>query len=166
MRTISEVIIHCSATPPGWMARGSLEDKTEEIRRWHKDRGFNDVGYHYLIDRDGRVGNGRPVSKQGAHVKGHNKGTIGVCLIGGKESKATDKFEDHFTRQQDAALIRLLGMLKATYGDEIKITGHNEYSNKGCPGFNVWDWRNEDVTPEPNLSWWSWFLSLFKRGRA
>jgi len=150
MRTISEAIIHCSATPPNWLSRGSLEDKTEEIRRWHKARGFNDVGYHYLIDRDGTIGEGRPVSKQGAHVKGHNRSTVGVCLIGGKESKATDKFEDHYTKQQEKALMSMLAMLRAAYGNDIKISGHNEYANKGCPGFNVSDWLDEDI-PDDTL---------------
>ena len=113
MRPIDEIIIHASATRADWMATLPTADKVAEIRRWHvKDRGWKDIGYHYLIDRNGTVATGRPVEQVGAHVAGHNTGTIGVCLIGGHGSSETDRFDEHFKAAQDKALRVLLADLK------------------------------------------------------
>ena len=103
MRQLTEIIVHCSATQPKWMEGRPVEDKIAEIRRWHvQDRGWRDIGYHFLVDRDGRFGIGRPLEDMGAHCKGHNKGTVGICLLGGFGSEADDLFADHFTPAQDA----------------------------------------------------------------
>jgi N-acetylmuramoyl-L-alanine amidase len=84
MRKITGIIVHCTATRADWWAGKSLANKIAEVTRWHvEDRGWSDCGYHYLIDRDGKVGTARPVERNGAHVRGHNKGTIGVSLFGG-----------------------------------------------------------------------------------
>lgn len=81
MRDINEIIVHCTATRPDWWQGKSTSEKVDEIRRWHvEDRGWRDIGYHYLIDRDGTVAKGRPVEQVGAHCKGHNTGTIGISL--------------------------------------------------------------------------------------
>lgn len=136
MRQISEIIIHCSATRPEWMSANKTSEKVAEIRRWHMDKGWRDIGYHYLIDRDGTVATGRPVEQTGAHVKGHNTGTIGLCLIGGHGSDKTDQFDDHYTPEQDKALDRLLSNLTGRFG-AVPVTGHNQYANKACPGFIV-----------------------------
>lgn len=123
------------------MAGQSMADKVKEIRRWHvSDRGWKDIGYHYLIDRNGTVATGRPVEQVGAHVAGHNTGTIGVCLIGGHGSSETDRFDQHFTAHQDKALRVLLADLKRKFPGVVKITGHNQYAAKACPGFNVGAW--------------------------
>lgn len=151
MRQITEIIIHCAATRPEWMSGSRTNRKVAEIRKWHKARGWRDIGYHLVIDRDGTVADGRPISQTGAHVKGHNTGTIGVCLIGGYGAAADDRFEDHFTPEQDKALMVTISNLMAAYGD-LKVSGHNEYANKGCPGFRVSNWLAEDVpdtTPTP-----------------
>lgn len=141
MRPITEIIIHCSATRPEWMERFPIAKKVEEIRRWHvQGRGWRDIGYHFLIDRDGRVAKGRPVDQVGAHVQGHNTGTIGVCLIGGHGSSERDKFSDHFTAAQEKALQKLLADLMKAHPDARRISGHNQYAAKACPGFNVPDW--------------------------
>jgi N-acetyl-anhydromuramyl-L-alanine amidase AmpD len=146
MRTINEIIIHCSATYPNWMAGHSAQEKTNEIRRWHmQERKWSDIGYHYVIDRDGHVGNGRPVWRMGAHVRGHNATTIGLCLIGGAQSAATDKFEDHFTLDQDRVLRQLIVDLQKGYPGIKKISGHNQYAAKACPGFYVPDWYGEET---------------------
>ena len=137
MREINGIIVHCTATHPEWMSRATSQEKVDEIRRWHMAKGWSDIGYHYLIDRDGTVVAGRPVNKQGAHVRGHNRGTIGVSLLGGHGAAATDRFEEHFTTQQFAALTALIWDLQEQYGRNIPVTGHNEYANKGCPGFQV-----------------------------
>jgi len=141
MRPISEIIIHCSATRADWMERYPIAAKVDEIRRWHiSDRGWKDIGYHYLIDRNGTVATGRPVEQVGAHVAGHNTGTIGVCLIGGHGSSETDRFDQNFTAAQDKALRTLLADLKRQYKGIVKISGHNQYAAKACPGFNVASW--------------------------
>jgi hypothetical protein len=136
MRQINEIFIHCSATQPKWMAANSCQQKVEEIRRWHTDKGWSNIGYHFIVDRQGDVCVGRPVELVGAHVKGHNKNSIGICLIGGFGSDANDKFEDHFTDLQRKALNNLIKDLTDIHSN-AKIRGHNEVSSKACPGFQV-----------------------------
>lgn len=136
---VREIIVHCSATRPDWMQGRPLAEKVAEIRRWHKDNGWNDIGYHWLIDRDGSVVSGRAENVVGAHTVGKNSGTIGICLIGGFGSAETDRFDRHFTALQDAALRQVIaGIEKRTQID--RISGHNEYAAKACPGFNVPKW--------------------------
>lgn len=134
---VDEIIIHCSATRKDWMANQSLSEKRAEIRRWHmQDRGWKDIGYHWLIDRDGEVAAGRPETVIGAHTVGHNTGTIGICLIGGFGGAADDKFDEHFTPQQKSALLRLVKEIRARA--KIRhVSGHNEYAVKACPSFTV-----------------------------
>ena len=140
MRQITEAIVHCTATRPEWWAGKRTSEKVREIKRWHvEDRGWSDIGYHYLIDRDGTVATGRPMERNGAHVQGHNTGTIGISLFGGFGSSENDAFEENFTPEQDAALRKLLDDLKARYGF-TKVTGHNQYAAKACPGFSVPRW--------------------------
>ena len=67
MRKLDTIIIHCTATRSGWMEDSPTTEKVNEVRRWHLDRGWSDVGYHYLIDRDGTIASGRPVERSGAH---------------------------------------------------------------------------------------------------
>jgi len=136
MRQINEIFIHCSATQPKWMASNSCQQKVEEIRRWHTDKGWSDIGYHFVLDRQGDVCVGRPVERVGAHAKGHNKNSIGICLIGGFGSDADDKFEEHYTDLQRKALDNLIKDLTDRHSN-AKIRGHNEVSFKACPGFRV-----------------------------
>jgi len=141
MRHIDEIIIHCSDTRPNWMQYEDTRGKVHEIRRWHvEENKWSDIGYHYLVDRNGTVAEGRSVEKVGAHVKGHNTNSIGICLLGGHGSTRTDKFEDNFTYEQDKALRRLISQLVVEHPDIRKFSGHNEYANKACPGFNVRQW--------------------------
>ncbi len=141
MRPLTEIIIHASATRPAWMLNAPTRAKVAEIRRWHvQDRGWSDIGYHDLIDRDGTVEYGRPLERVGSHVKGRNTGTIGICLIGGHGSAATDNFADHFTPAQDKALQALLSSLMRKYPTIRRVSGHNEFAAKACPGFNVPSW--------------------------
>ena len=145
MRRIDTIFVHCSATRPDWMARSTAEAKRDEIDRWHKERGFKSpsgihIGYHYVIDRDGVIVEGRPVSEVGAHAKGHNVGSIGICLVGGHGSNENDKFIDHYTPNQAVALHNLIDRLKREYPTITKVRGHNEVAAKACPGFNVARW--------------------------
>jgi N-acetyl-anhydromuramyl-L-alanine amidase AmpD len=140
MRPISEIIVHCTATRPEWMAGRPTSEKVAEVRRWHMhDNGWKDIGYHFLIDRDGTVAKGRPIEQVGAHTMGHNVGTVGIALVGGHGSVANDKFSENFTELQDAALHALIMKLKAIYKIS-KVNGHNFYARKACPGFDVPGW--------------------------
>lgn len=141
MRHLDEIIVHCTATPVNWMSGAEAQAKVNEIRRWHvEERGWSDIGYHYIIDRDGTVATGRPVSKSGAHTKGHNANSIGVSLVGGQGGTANDKFEDNFTQAQANALRTLIAGLKREYPTITKISGHNQYAVKACPCFNAPAW--------------------------
>ena len=101
MRTIKEIIIHCADTPEG------RDDKAADIDRWHKQRGFDRIGYHYVIDLDGTIEAGRDPDCIGAHCKGHNTNSIGICYIGGAD-RDTLKPKDTRTYAQKASLLLLL----------------------------------------------------------
>ena len=144
MRLIDEIVVHCTATNPKWYANKSAEDVVAEIRRWHtEERGWSDIGYHAVVHRDGSVAQGRPDWKKGAHVAGHNATTIGIALVGGRGAAADGKFEDNFTPEQDAALRKLIGEYKGKFPGILTVSGHNDHSKKGCPGFPVEEWLNE-----------------------
>ena len=128
MRTINSIIIHCTATKP--LAHINVND----VRRWHRERGFSDIGYHYLILVDGTVEVGRPLSSVGAHCKGHNAHSIGVCYVGGLNDKG--KPADTRTPAQRAALRNLLITLKRQYPNAI-IYGHRDFAAKACPCFDA-----------------------------
>ena len=171
MRPIKETIIHCSATRPEWMAGATVDAKVSEIRRWHKSKTppWSDIGYHFVIDRNGFVAKGRPITRTGAHVKGRNSGTIGVCLIGGHGSAETDEFSEHFTPMQDKALRALIADLQSKYGP-LHVSGHNQYAAKACPGFGVPEWivQQPVAAPEPTPQTFAsiirkFFALLFKR---
>lgn len=142
MRKITEAVVHCSAT------RESQDYTYEDLRRGHLSRGFNDVGYHYYIRRDGEVISCRPIEKKGAHVKGYNKNTIGICYEGGLDDNGKPK--DTRTESQKRELIFLLKGLKIIFNLET-IKGHRDYSKdlngngkidkyermKACPCFDA-----------------------------
>ena len=128
MRDIDKIIIHCSATPEG------KHFDALDIDRWHKKRGWAGIGYHFVILLNGDVTIGRHISRSGAHTKGHNKGSIGVCYIGGVD--ANGKPKDTRTPEQKEALRELCKALQHDFRSAT-IHGHNEFSNKACPSFNV-----------------------------
>jgi len=130
MRKVNKIIIHTTATPEG------REHDVADIRRWHLKRGFNDIGYHYLIHIDGTIEEGRPINKQGAHCSGQNRGSIGICYVGGM-SKDMKKAKDTRTQAQKDSLIKLMHELIYKYNKDMTIHGHNEYANKSCPSFIV-----------------------------
>lgn len=132
MRKINKIIIHCSATPEG------REVSVREIDNWHRQQGYNGIGYHYLIGLDGSVNAGRPESSIGAHCRGHNRDSIGVCYVGGCDAKMKPK--DTRTPQQRTALRRLVAELQGRYPGAT-LHGHNEFAAKACPSFDVGkDW--------------------------
>tara|TARA_R110002126_G_scaffold202624_1_gene349982 strand:+ start:1043 stop:1456 length:414 start_codon:yes stop_codon:yes gene_type:complete len=130
MRTIKEIIVHCSATPEG------RDVKTETVRGWHvNERGWSDIGYHWVVELDGSVNKGRDESRSGAHAKGHNRASIGVCYIGGVDAdmKAKDTRTD---KQKEALHCLIMEDLKGRYPDAV-VLGHNDISSKACPSFNA-----------------------------
>jgi hypothetical protein len=152
MRPISEIIIHCTATRADWWADKTTAQKVARVREWHVEgRGWSDNGYHFLIDRDGTEAEGRPIERTGAHVKGHNTGTIGISLFGGGGGAKDGSFEDNFTEEQGAALRKLVARLQTEYGPNLKLSGHHEYANKACPCFDVRSWFARTV-PTPRTS--------------
>ena len=133
-REINLIVVHCSATPP------SMDIGVETIKRWHTKKGWSDCGYHYVIKRDGSVEKGRPIQRPGAHAKGYNKNSIGICCVGGVDDQMNP--EDNRTEAQKESLHLLLGGLYFQYNIE-KIIGHNEVSSKACPSFSVPEWLEE-----------------------
>lgn len=128
MRKINNIILHCSATKEG-------KDYTvDQIRKWHLDQGFSDIGYHYVIYRDGSVHKGRPIEKVGAHCSGHNAYSVGICYIGGLD--ANGKAKDTRTVEQKKALCKLVRYLMIKFSISY-VHCHNEYAAKDCPCFSI-----------------------------
>ncbi len=143
-RFINEIIVHCSATPEG------MDFSVARIRACHLARKFNDIGYHYVIYRDGSIHAGRPEALVGAHAPGHNTNSIGICYIGGYAADGKT-CKDTRTPAQKAALITLIKTLIAKYPTIRKVMGHRDTSPdlnhngiiepfeyiKGCPCFDA-----------------------------
>ena len=125
---INLIVVHCSASPQG---RG---DNAATIHKWHLDRGWSGIGYHHVILEDGTLEPGRPPYWTGAHCRGHNTDSVGICLIG-MGGDATNR-----------QLSTLLDIIK-TYrliNEDAEVLGHCDLdSNKTCPGFDVRAWLNE-----------------------
>lgn len=125
------IFVHCSATKP------SQDIGVETIRMWHKQQGWLDVGYHFIIKRDGTVEEGRPVDVIGSHVKDWNYKSVGVCLVGGINDKGN--FEANFTPAQMHSLDVTLKSLKGKY-PQAEIKAHHDVAPKACPSFDLQRW--------------------------
>lgn len=136
---VNEIVIHTTETRPDFMAGRRTRDRVAEVRRWHTiQRGWKDIGYHWLIDRDGTVAQGRLESVIGAGVIGHNPGVIHISLFGGYGHSASDPFRSVYTVKQEQALLNLIHRI----GQRTKITkvkGHQDYAARACPCFKVAD---------------------------
>lgn len=132
------IAVHCSATRP------SQDIGAAEIRKWHKGKGWSDIGYAWVVRRDGKVEKGRDEDAVGSHVQGFNGRSLGICLIGGVSERDTKKAENNFTAMQFASLKMLLWRLKVKY-PKAKILGHRDFPNvaKECPSFDVAGWLQE-----------------------
>ena len=128
MRKISKIILHCTATPEG------RDVSVDDIRQWHLDRGWSDIGYHYVIDINGNLKEGRDVRRAGAHVRGYNKGSIGIAYVGGVDANLHPK--DTRTEDQKGRLKAIILDLMDEHS-EATLHGHNEFANKACPSFDV-----------------------------
>lgn len=134
-RPIDTIFIHCAATAEG-------KDYTvADIRAWHKARGWSDIGYHYVIYRDGRIMLGRPIGQVGAHVEGHNARSAGVVYVGGVASDGKTA-KDTRTPAQRSSLLWLTQQLRAKHKKIKRVRGHNEVAAKACPSFDV---RKDDL---------------------
>lgn len=138
-RKIDLILVHCTATPAG------RDHTVEDIRGWHtakppRGRGWSDIGYHYVIYRDGSVHIGRDVDLIGAHCSGYNANSIGIVYVGGLSADGK-RNEDTRTDAQKLALLDLLVKLRELYPN-AQISGHRNYdkSGKTCPNFDA---RNE-----------------------
>lgn len=132
VREITEVIVHCAATPEG------KTFTVDDVRRWHRQQGWTDIGYHYVIGLRGELWLGRDVDIQGAHCAagGHNRKSIGVCYIGGvaRDGKTP---KDTRTPEQKATLLKLLMDLRKLYPG-MRIYGHHDFERgKACPSFDA-----------------------------
>lgn len=147
MRKIDRIILHCAATPEG------RDVKTETIKSWHvKGNGWSDIGYHFVIELDGSVHNGRPIQRAGAHTKGYNATSIGICYVGGMDKNKTPK--DTRNEAQRQAMDDLITSLLKEYPNAT-VHGHNEFAAKACPSFDVqkeYGHLNPKEAPKPKAS--------------
>ena len=129
MREIKKIIVHCADTPEG------RDVRTAEIKRWHtEERGWSDIGYHWVVELDGSLHAGRHEEISGAHCKGHNSSSIGVCYVGGSDASGDPK--DTRTEAQKEALKNLIVDLLDRYSD-AEVFGHRDFSEKACPSFDA-----------------------------
>jgi len=132
MREINLAVIHCAATPP------DMDIGFKEIDRWHRKRGWLGIGYHYVIRRGGELELGRDIEKSGAHARGYNFRSIGICLVGGVTQEDITVAENNFTKAQLTTLSNLTLMIQQDY-PSIEFCGHNALTDsKTCPNF---DWE-------------------------
>lgn len=133
---IKGLVVHCSAT------KANHDVNADEIDRWHRQKGWSGIGYHFVIKRDGTIENGRMIDETGAHARGFNKGTLGICMVGGRGDNG--KPENNFTPEQERALEKLIKELYDFYPITF-IVGHRDLPkvNKACPCFKVSDFLDE-----------------------
>lgn len=136
------LVVHCSATRP------SQDIGVKEIRQWHKNQGWQDIGYHYVIRRDGKVERGRAENLVGSHVAGRNSNSVGVCMVGGVSQNNFEKAENNFTPAQFASLKTLLKMLADKYKGAV-VLGHRDFPkvSKACPSFDAIAWAKKEGLP-------------------
>ena len=130
MRVINKIIVHCTGTPEG------RNHTVEDIRAWHKAQGWKDIGYHFLVDIDGKEFEGRPIEQIGAHCSGYNADSIGIVYVGGmtKDMKAA---KDTRTDKQKETLKAIIDRLKTKF-QKANVFGHNDFNKgKACPSFDA-----------------------------
>ncbi|MBQ8462722.1 MAG: N-acetylmuramoyl-L-alanine amidase [Prevotella sp.] len=125
MRTITLIVIHCSAVRP------DQESSAKDIDNWHRDKGWNGIGYHYVVRRSGQIEPGRPEETVGAHCVNHNRHSLGICYEGGLDIRG--KPADTRTEAQRASLRRLLEELHRAYPRALIVGHHDLNPQKDCP---------------------------------
>ena len=129
MRTITLIVIHCSAVPPG------QQSSAADIDSWHRANGWKGIGYHFVVRRDGSVEAGRPIEQVGAHVVGHNRYSIGICYEGGYD--ATGEAADTRTPEQVEALRSLVEQMHERFPKALIVGHHDLDPTKPCPCFDA-----------------------------
>lgn len=135
-RPVNRVFVHCSASD------NPEHDDVSVIREWHRERHFNDVGYHYFITSAGILQEGRSLEEVPAAQAPHNKGTIAICLHGLTKEK--------FTEAQFDTLRELCTQIKGAYGGQVTFHGHREVAAKECPVFDYKTVLNLDTVGRMN----------------
>ena len=137
-KTTDFIVVHCSATT------SKMDIGAAEIDRWHRGKGWQTIGYHYVVRRDGTIEEGREVDVIGAHVEGHNANSVGVCMVGGVAADGKTA-ENNFTPEQFASLKQLVARLKTKYPKAV-VQGHRDFHGvaKACPSFNVKAWVKDN----------------------
>lgn len=127
-RNVKKIIVHCADT------KVNQSFDITDVDQWHKQRGFSMVGYHYYIKLDGTIQEGRNLEQVGAHCKGQNSDSIGICFEGGKNSDGS-KWDSPLSAQLDSwhTLYQYLCLM---FGN-LPLKGHYEYSEKSCPNFDI-----------------------------
>lgn len=132
MRKINKIILHCTATTEG------RDFTVAQIRDWHvRGNGWKDIGYHFVVYRDGSVHAGRPLEQIGAHCSGHNANSIGVVYVGGCAADGKSP-KDTRTEAQRRALRELVARLQKQFPG-ASLHCHNEFAKKACPSFKLCD---------------------------
>lgn len=132
LKSVDRLVVHCSATPP------SMDIGADEIDRWHRKRGWLQIGYHHVIRRDGTSEFGRPRDAMGAHAKGFNETSLAICLIGGIAEEGEPEF--NYTLPQLEQLRLLLDGYRMSLPD-VAVVGHRDLDDgKACPCFDVGQW--------------------------
>jgi N-acetylmuramoyl-L-alanine amidase len=146
IKHVEFLVVHCSATP------ASRDIGRAELDVMHRQRGFNGIGYHFVVRRNGDVEIGRPSDQPGAHVEGFNSRSLGICMVGGVKPDGKTA-EANFTEAQYDTLRKLLDKLLASHPD-AKVLGHRDLSPdknkdrkispnewlKECPTFDAGEW--------------------------
>ena len=137
-RGIKYYIIHCAYT------KADQDFDVEDIRRWHKAKGWMDIGYNRFVKRDGTLQEGRDLRHWGAHTLGHNHDSIGVCYAGGKSDDG--KPEDNITPGQFNSIIKDFMKWQEVYPDLV-MAGHNQFNVRACPCFDVREYAAKHGMP-------------------
>lgn len=139
--SVDYIVVHCAATRP------SMDIGADEIRRWHRQQGWLDIGYHFVIRRDGTLETGRPETQRGAHARGFNHKSLGICLVGGVAEDGKTP-EANFTEEQLEVLATLTIELQYLHENQEtgalpEVLGHRDLPNvsKACPSFDVRHWN-------------------------
>lgn len=137
-KTTDFIVVHCSATT------SKMDIGAAEIDRWHRAKGYQCIGYTFVIRRNGTVEEGREVDVIGAHVQNHNATSIGICMVGGVAADGKTA-ENNFTTEQFASLKQLVARLKTKYPNAV-VQGHRDFRGvaKDCPSFNCKAWVKEN----------------------
>lgn len=135
---VKYIVVHCSATPPAMFVDAAT------ITRWHREQGWTDIGYHFVILRTGEIQPGRTLDVVGAHVLNFNDVSVGICLVGGVSQAPPRVPQDNFTLMQKRALRRLIESILPKF-PKARVVGHHDLDpKKACPSFDAKAWWLED----------------------